>query len=75
VIVASLGGGMVVFVVACRWQQHYVNMGLRLCLSHVKLIALKIVLSGATSRSGIQGLETFWPPEAVYAIIAATCNH
>jgi hypothetical protein len=70
VVPASLNGGMVVFVVASRWQQRYVNVNMRLCscLSHVKLMALKIGLSGATSQSGelaAQGLETFWPPEGM----------
>jgi hypothetical protein len=62
---------MVVFDVASRWQQRYVNMSSRLGVLVTCKVerALKIVLSGATSKSGelaLQGLETFWPHAIVH---------
>ena len=48
-----------------------------ICLSHVKLIPLQniaVVVWGNVPigrELAVQGLETFWPPEAVYAIVDA----
>ena len=47
-----------------------------ICLSHVKLIPLQnIAVVWGNVQIGrelaVQGLETFWPPEAVYATVDA----